>query len=129
MIAGARCAAVLETRDAEIHDADAPVALVEHDVGRFDVAMNDAALMREIQGVSDPGAHLGDHARRQQLALHRVHAEIDAFDVFHRQVHEPVVLTGFTDFDDIGVRERTRRIGLAQQSELGFRQQVLGPVI
>ncbi len=127
--ARARRAAVLEPRDAEVHDPHATVLLVEDDVGRLDVAVNDAALVREIQRIGDARAHLADQARRQHASLGRMHAEVDALDVFHREIDLALVLAGFADLDDVGMCQRPRGVGLAQEPELGLVQQVVRPVV
>ena len=62
--------------DAEVQEAGA-VALVDQDVGRLDVAMDDAELVGVVQGVEDmtrPLEHLGrvDGAAAFQAALQRL---------------------------------------------------------
>jgi hypothetical protein len=127
--AGARGTAVHQARDAEVHDPHAAVLLVEHDVGRLDVAVDDPALVREVECVRHPCAHLGGQAWRQQPPFGRMHAEVHALDVFHRQVDEALVLARLADLDDVRVRQRARGLGLAQQPQLRFLQQVIGPVV
>jgi hypothetical protein len=127
--AGARRAAVLEARHAEIHDSHAAVFLVEDDVRGLDVAVNDAALVREVDRVGDARAHLADEPRWEHAPLGRVGREVDALHVLHRHVDLAFMFAGLADLDDVGVGKRARGLGLAQEAQLRLVEEVIRPVI
>ena len=83
-------------RQAEVDDADLAAA-VDHDVGRLEVAMQHAALVRG----GDPGAQLPRHVerlfRRQAADPPQQRGQRLSVDVLHRQV---VPALGFADVMD-----------------------------
>ncbi len=90
-------------------------ALVQQDVAGFDVAMNDAALMREIHG---PGQTAGDRGRpngRQRFAAERLKERL-AFDIFEGQIGQPLVLADLKDLHDVGMLKPARRLGFAAEA-------------
>ena len=100
---------------AEIGDLHmAPV--VEQNVLRLDIAVDYAGAMCRRK----PVKRLGDDTQRlahAESAL-RVHfmAQIDAVDVLHHQAGEAFVFAGVVDLHDMGVRDGSRRFGLAVES-------------
>ena len=104
-------------RDAEIGDLD-PAALVEHQVGGLDVAMDHAAVVRG----GEAGGGLVDRPRRL-LRRHLVLAlepgrERLALDELHGEIGLPLPLADVVDLDDVRVVERGHGAGLAQEALL-----------
>ena len=109
--------------DTEVHDLDRPVA-GEHDVGRFDVAVDDAGCMGVRQGVEHPHAELqGTFGQdlatvpqhlTQGVALHQLHD-----DVGHRHVGGRIGgLAGVVDGYDVRVVQPGRRLCLTLEPGL-----------
>jgi hypothetical protein len=109
-----RGAGAHEFGDAEVGDFDASLA-IEQDVFRFDVAVNDALLVGELEGFADAGddrqCFLGlETAFAEELA------EAGAIDVFHHQVEEAAGFAGVMDGDDIGMVEAGQCLGFAKEA-------------
>ena len=79
--------------------------LHEEDVGRFDVAMNDALGMRCAQGLRGLFPDADDVVDRQ-AALRDAVAQGLAFEQLHDQVGIAVLLTDVEDRADIGMVQR-----------------------
>jgi len=101
-------------RDAEIHDARVAIR-VDANVRRLDVAVDDAALVREGEPLqhSDRDVEFGDEAERH--LMREQFGDILPFDELHRDVEVSVHLAEVVDRDDVRVLERSRRLGLAQE--------------
>ena len=93
-----------------------PVGLVDEDVPRLDVTVDQAAAVRRVQCVR----HLGQQierplGRKRALRLDQV-AELASVDEPHRQVDDPVGFPGGVDREDARVLEPGRNPGLAQEA-------------
>ncbi len=104
-----------DVRDAEIGDLDAAV-LEQDDVGRLDVAVNDAEPVRVAERVEDPGHHPHDVGGREPLVGFEVALELATADEFHRDVPDALVLADFVDRDDVGVRQPPGSLRLAAKA-------------
>jgi hypothetical protein len=93
----------------------------DENVGRLDVAVNDAAFVRDVEGfrsVSDPGAG----ARKRQRALFENPIERNAIDKFHNEIRR---LRGVFDAhvmerDDVGMGKLADDAGFAQEKVASF---------
>ena len=102
---------VARLRDAKVHDLNVAVGL-DHDVGRFDVAVDDVVAVCHAQGAAHLRAYLGDLARVDAAAPLDGAFEIGAAHVLHDDVVHAVVLAPVVDVDDVGAREVGRSLGL-----------------
>ena len=115
--AGAGRVAFLKPGDAEVHDFHASIGH-DADVRRFDVAVNHAALMREMQ--------TGEHFDRDvQLALERERiaqrdhvGEITPLDQLHRDEQLAFGFAEVVDRDDVGVLNRAGSARFAEEALL-----------
>jgi hypothetical protein len=97
----------------------APVAVVEQDVARLHVAVDEAAAMGGVEGVRDLRGDR-DRARRIERPLApQQRLEVAAGDVAHRDEQAPLALTGLVDRDHVRVVEAGREPRLAQQPLVG----------
>src|SRR5262249_19601139 len=101
---------------AEVHETHA-VAAVHEDVVRFDIAMNNAAFMRMLQGVADLRRKVEDIARRDGVPGNQV-PQAGSFDILHHQIIQIVDLAKIKDPDDIGMHEFGQRSGFADEALL-----------
>ena len=111
--AGLRDLGRSRARDAEVRHPRAALG-VDEDVVGLQVAMDDAALMRE----ADTGEDLPDDLHRlgrRQPALDQV-LERCAIDVLHRDPVAALVLAAVVDRDDVRVLEAGRGLRLAAES-------------
>ena len=98
---------------AEVHEVRLAVA-VDHDVGRLQVAMDDALLVGMVQRVGDLGAQLGRFAAGELLAGEPV-AQRDAADEVADDVDDVAIAADFVDADDAGVAELGGGAGFAEE--------------
>ncbi len=91
-------------------------ALVGHqdDVLRFEVAMDDAELVRPPEGARDLRGHVGG-ARPREDALLDVRQERLAGDVLHDEVGDAVGLSHVGDLDDVPVVDAIDGLRLAEE--------------
>ncbi|MGX1491501.1 hypothetical protein RKD41_003760 [Streptomyces tendae] len=109
-------------RDAEVHDLD-DAALVQHDVARLDVAVDQAHLVADLQRGEHVRGDLqrlvGGHRAGLPHGLVEDGAERTALDVLHDDVRRRhavhLVLAGVEDGDDVGVRELGHCLGLTAE--------------
>ena len=92
-----------------------PAALVDEDVFRLDVAMDDAFVVGELQGVADLR-----HDRQGLLGLYVAGPDrlpqVDAVDVLHDEVELAVRRAAeIVDGDDVRMAEPRQRPGLARE--------------
>jgi hypothetical protein len=102
-----------ELREAEVEDLRAAVAR-DHDVGRLDVAMDDAVGMRR----GERGGHLRavlERCRHWQRALGDDPIERRAFNQLHRDERRAGVLVDVVDRDDVRVVEGGGRARLLHE--------------
>src|SRR5262249_31369182 len=89
---------------------------VQHDVLRFDVAVDDAESMRVLESGTELFHQPNLAADRQRcLPLHDG-VECFSFDVFHRDERLVVVLADIEDGDNVGMLEAAGRSGLADET-------------
>src|SRR5262249_24847237 len=109
----------LVARDAEIHQLHAAGAR-HHDVGRLDVAVDDAAVMRVIERARDlHGDDRGDVEGEPAAPLEEV-VEVDALHVLHHDEQRAPLLVEVVDVDDVFVLElgEGQRLPLEPDDEL-----------
>ena len=87
----------------------------EENVGRFQVAVNDTALVRELNGDGERGDQFRGPARVRQRTGELLR-EGSALDQFHREVRPPLVLADLVDRHDVRVPQRRRGLDLALES-------------
>jgi hypothetical protein len=91
-------------------------ALADQDVVGLDVAVDDPVAVREAERLEHlvrVRERLGD---RQRAAGHDELLEAAALDHLHCDVVRPLGLAAVVDGDDVGMRERRRRLGLAPEA-------------
>ncbi len=76
-------------------------ALGEHDVGRLEVAVNDADSMRRCDSRNDRKEHLGKATKRDCSFLGEERREIRSLEKLHDDEREPFVRANVEDFDDV----------------------------
>ena len=99
----------------------------QEDVGRLDVAMDDALGMRRVQRIRHLDAHPEKRAHLHPAARDRLLQRL-ALQQFHRQVRPPLVVADFVDCADIRMIQRGRRPRLAAKPHQRIRilHQVIG---
>ncbi len=108
--------------DAEVHDLDLAGA-GQHDVGRLDVAVDDAGPVAVLQRLEDADGHLQGPLGQQLAAGVQQLTQRGAVDVLHDDVRDrdvvDVVLAGVVDAPTIdGMVERGGRLGLSAEPGL-----------
>ena len=118
-------------REAEVHDADPdgrPFLPRDHDVGRLDVAVHDAARVAVFQGVGDLDADVDDIAQAQGLLPDQAQ-QGRAADQGHHEEERALVPPEVVDGDDGGVVHLGDDLGFPLEppldigSEVGRRDQ------
>ena len=97
-------AAGFQRRPPLVQGRAAVVAGPEQDVGRLQVAVDDAALVGEEHGAGQRLDQLGRDARGQRSVAHPLF-EAAPLDELEGEVGPAVVLAGLVDLDDVGVLE------------------------
>ena len=92
---------------AEVGDADAAVR-VEHHVGRLEIAVQHAAVVRRGKAGADLPRDLGGPLFREAPDALQQPGQIFPVDELHRQEHAAVVLADVVDAADVGVRHLAR---------------------
>jgi hypothetical protein len=111
---------------AEVHHAR-PAVAADHDVRGLHVAVDDAALVRVLQGVGNGHDQLGRLAERQLPRREQVRQRHPLDEVAH-QVRQAVGLADLVDGHHRGVPELCHAAGLAQEAvEVGRPGEVAGP--
>ena len=85
------------------------------DVGGLDVAVDEAALVRDAQPARDLRDDVGRPSQRQRALLPDQRLQVGAGDVSHRDVEEAVLLARVVDRDDVRVVDRRRETRLAHE--------------
>jgi hypothetical protein len=114
--AGVGDAGVGQLGDAEVENLQAPAALLDHQVGRLDVAVDDveavgvgqavAELLEQPQLAGDGGRLLAADPHRQRLAV----------DVLHGDERLAVLFADVEDADDVLVLEDAGRVRLLHEA-------------
>jgi hypothetical protein len=112
--AGERPAGARELGDAEIAEVGLAVA-VEEDVGRLEIAVDDALGVGGVQRLADAGQDLGRFGRGQGAGADAPHQR-SAAHVAHHQERLAVLLAEIVDRDDRRVLERGDGAGLALEA-------------
>ena len=81
------------------------------DVGRLQVAVEDAVLVGEVHRPRQAGAEQRGLARRQGLAA-QLAVERSAVDEFEREERQPILFADVVDLDDVRMLEGGDRLGL-----------------
>jgi hypothetical protein len=100
-------------RDPEVHDQRVAFGL-DHDVGRFQIAMDDARLVRRAEARRDLAHDADRPLDRHSPFFFEQRREVGPLDVRHRDVRDAVDLTEIVDADDVLVRD------LAGEKQLAF---------
>ena len=90
--------------------------LGDEDVRRLDVTMDEALLVRGVEGLRDLREEVDGALRLECTVLGDDLREIGAFDVTHREEEQAVLVSGLVDRDDVRVVERSRDPRLAQET-------------
>jgi len=98
----------------EVGDPDLIVE-IDQDVGRFEVAVQDAVLVGIMHGLGDAADVSGGLARRQRTAADEA-GQILAFDIIHREERLALDVADFVDGDDVGVPQAGGGLGLAMEA-------------
>src|SRR5262249_32275973 len=104
---------------AEGGQLDAPHAVLQQDVGRFDVAVNQPLLVRRRQGGGGVDADLQDLPGLQRPTAADQGLEAAAVDVFHHEVGHRRVVADRVDGDDVVVADGGGGAGLAGEAAAG----------
>ena len=110
----ARVARRGELGESEVEDLHRAV-LGDHDVGRLEIAVGDAALVRDGQGLDQRGGDL-DRALDRQPVTGDDLVEALAVDELHRDDVADFRLLDREDGDDVGVRQRRHGLRLATEA-------------
>ena len=102
-------------RDPEVGDLDAALLVDDH-VVRLQVAVHDAAAVRESRGTQDLLGELDRVVRGQRRLLADDRVQRTAVEVLHRDVVGAAPLAAVVDADDVRVRERRGARGLAAEA-------------
>ena len=89
--------------------------LGQHDVARLQVAMDHAAAVRLFQPVADLRPNT-EHLLQRQPALAQALAQRLAFQVFHDEVTDPVLLADVVEVANVGMAQRRNRARLTVKS-------------
>ena len=101
-------------REAEVREMRRALRVHEHVVW-LQVAVQDAALMRELHGIGDGREQFRGLPGGERLAT-AVVGEIFSVHEIHREIMLPAVLADLVDGDDVRVPEIRRRLGLREET-------------
>ena len=100
--------------DPEIHHAR-PTLIIDSDVGRLDVAMDDAAFVRERESAEDVDDDVELVDEWESDVSGREVLEVLTLDELHRDEQVAVDFAEVVDRDDVRVLERSSGLGLAEE--------------
>ena len=115
--AGLRLAEVDQVGGAEVAELGVAGG-VEEDVGRLDVAVDDAALMRGVQRRQQLQRQPPPRRRRQRAARGQPILQRAAGHQLEHEQTQPLVHV--VQRDDVGVAQAARGLGLAREAEVGL---------
>jgi hypothetical protein len=110
---GEAATAFQASSQAEIRDLGSALA-GQQDIGRFQIAVNDPALVSNLDGVSQRGHQRGGLSRRLGRARQLL-GQVATLDKFHREIRPAVHLAGFVNLHDIRMTQTGHCLGLAQE--------------
>jgi hypothetical protein len=119
--AGVRAMLVAHHRDAEVADANQSV-LVDEDVRRFQIAVEDALRVRRRERVAQLPPDVGDLLGRQAANAVDERVEILALDQFHRQEEVPALFADVEDATDRRMRDPPRQPNFVEKKDLPGRR-------
>ena len=112
-----RVASVSErTSDAEIRHHRTSGLVVDDDVVRLDITVDDVAIVRVSERFGDFSQNATHLYGWHWTVLLQAHAEVVALDVRHDEVDEIVALFDGVDRNDVRVIQLGRGLGFAQES-------------
>ena len=106
-------------RESEVGDVRDTVG-IHQDVLRLEIAMEDAALMGVVNGLSKNADEMCRLVGRGRMPL-RPDGEIWPVHKFHREILMPVVIADFVNRDDVRMRQACRGLGFCTESLDEFR--------
>ena len=111
-------------REAEVHDADADaraaVLARHHDVGRLDVAVDDAARVAVVEGIGDLDPDVHDLAQAQRLVADQA-LQVRPADERHHEEERALVAAEVVDRNDRRVVHLRDELRLALEALLELR--------
>src|SRR5437763_1162672 len=105
----------VDPRDAEVRNLER-TARRENQVRRLDVAMDDAACVREVECLQELRCDRDQLAELEARLPVQIFAQSRPIDVFHRDERDFLVLAVFVDADDVGVMQAARGTGLVLET-------------
>src|SRR6185369_10636390 len=116
---GLRILRRLDARDAEVGNFDLAVG-PDDDVGRLDVAVNDAVIVGIIERTEQFAHDARDFFYRKTLVLRKMVLQFAPDYELHRDKRDIAVLTEIIDGDDVRMIEPPRSLGLALKARDHF---------
>ncbi len=110
---------LLQFREAEVDERRVAVPGDQH-IGRFDVPMHDARLVRGGQAIGDAAQQVGDVVVRTWLRSRPV-AERATVDELRHEILAIVELAGVVDRQNVRMTQGGRDLGLALKAAARFR--------
>src|SRR5690606_8982520 len=95
-------------------------ACVNQDIGRLDIAMNNALLMRRLQTTRHLRDQLQHPTRRWAESCGKRFQRL-AIDILHAEKRPPPILAHFMDGHDIGMTQLGSRLGLTNKTSSELR--------
>ena len=115
------CAAGRDRLGGQTEVENLHLAVARHeDVGRFQIAMDDPALVRRGETAADLGGEVDRGAERQRRSRNAV-GECAAVEQFACGIGRAIVHADVVDGDDVGMRERGHRARFAVEPIAQFR--------
>ena len=91
----------------------------QHDVAGLQIAVHHASAMRPLQPIADFGPVLQDLLHGQRPLAQTVRQSL-AFQVFHHQVINPILMSNIVERADVGMIQGRDRARFAVEPLLGF---------